>query len=126
LSDPAALAVTPPADLANRILRLYSAAAGLSLFGIIVLLGYEVRLGPLVGPGVETSFGLAIAVMFLLGALVVHLVDRMYREWPLGRKFHPATPRTIDDAVVASFLKAAVVAAIAGAVVYIFWGLVAS
>ena len=110
--------------LQSRVLTLYAWAAGLSLVAIFLLGAYAIHLGPLVGPGVESSFGLAAALMMLFGALVVHLVDRVYREWPLGRKFEPTWAVPVSDAAIATFLKALVFAAAVGAVGYILWGVV--
>ena len=107
---------------AGRVLRLYEAAAALSLAGIAVLAVYSIRLGSLVGPGVESSFGLAVGLMFLLGALVVHLIDRTYREFPLGRRIGAPNPGAVSDAALALFLKALTVAIAAGAISYILWG----
>ena len=110
--------------LQRRVLTLYSWAAGLSLVAIFLLGAYAIRLGALVGPGVESSFGIAVALMMLFGALVVHLVDRVYREWPLGRKFEPTWAVPVSDAMIATFLRSLVFAAAAGAVAYVLWGLV--
>lgn len=109
--------------LAARVLRYYTIVAGLSIFGILVLTAYCIRLGPLVGPGVESSFGLAVAVMFLLGALLVHIVDRAYREYPLGRRIHPGPVGPVTDAAIATFLKVVILATAAGALAYLFWGI---
>ena len=109
--------------LAARVLRYYSVVAGLSIFGILVLAAYSIHLGPLVGPGVESSFGLAVAVMFLLGALLVHIVDRAYREYPLGRRVHPGPVGPVTDAAIATFLKVVIVATAAGSLAYLFWGI---
>ena len=118
----------PPAQLTElrrlqrRVLNLYSWAAGFSLVAIFLLGAYAIHLGPLVGPGVESSLGLAVALMMLFSALVVNLVDRVYREWPLGRKFEPTWSAPVTDADIATFLKALIFAAAAGAVGYILWG----
>ncbi len=125
MSEPAAAPPASRATAQGRVVALYSWAAALSLFAIFLLAAYAIHLGPIVGPGVETSFGLAVALMMLFGALLVHLVDRAYREWPLGRKFAAEWPGTVSDAAVATFLKALVFAVIAGAVAYVLWGLVA-
>ncbi|MCI4336155.1 MAG: hypothetical protein L3K17_03030 [Thermoplasmata archaeon] len=109
--------------LQARVLQLYTIVAGLSIFGILVLTAYCVHLGPIIGPGVESSFGLAAGAMFLLGALLVHIVDRTYREWPLGRRVHPPSPGPVTDAAVATFLKVVVFATAAGSVAYLFWGI---
>lgn len=107
----------------SRALTLYTWAGALSVIGIFVLAGYSIRLGPLVGPGVEDSFGLAVAVMFLLGALLVHLADRVYREWPFGRRIHPEYPAPVTDRSVATFVAWMVLVAAASAVAYVVWGL---
>jgi hypothetical protein len=109
--------------LAARVLRYYTVVAGLSIFGILVLAAYSIHLGALVGPGVESSFGLAVAVMFLLGALLVHIVDRTYREYPLGRRIHPGPTGPVTDAAIATFLKVVILAAAAGSIAYLFWGI---
>ncbi|HXQ95253.1 MAG TPA: hypothetical protein VN864_08845 [Thermoplasmata archaeon] len=83
------------AEAARRVLALYNATVVLLLLGIAGLAIYAFRLGPLVGPGVESSFGFAAATMFVMGALLVHLVDESYRSWPLGRKFRPTTPAPV-------------------------------
>lgn len=108
--------------LQHRVLTLYAWTAGVSLVAIFLLGAYAIHLGPLIGPGVESSFGLAVALMMLFAALVVHLIDRVYREWPLGRKFEPTWAVPVTDAAIATFLKALVFAAAVGAVGYILWG----
>ncbi|HZY91346.1 MAG TPA: hypothetical protein VFG07_01020 [Thermoplasmata archaeon] len=108
--------------LQHRVLSLYGWAAGVSLVAIFLLGAYAIHLGPLVGPGVESSFGYAVALMMLFSALVVHLVDRVYREWPLGRKFEPTWVVPITDAAIASFLKVLIFAMAVGAAGYILWG----
>ncbi len=112
------------AELQRRVISLYSVAGALALIGIFALGGYAIHLGSLVGPGVESSFGLAVALMMLLSALLVHLADRVYREWPLGRKYVPEPGAPVTSAAVATFLKALVFAAAAGAVAYLLVGLV--
>lgn len=125
MSDTATAHVIDPVRdvLAARVLRYYSVVAGLSIFGILVLAAYSIHLGPLVGPGVESSFGLAVAVMFLLSALLVHIVDRAYREYPLGRRVHPGPMGPVTDAAIATFLKVVIFATAAGAIAYLFWGI---
>jgi hypothetical protein len=98
-------------EAAERTLQMYNAVIVLMLLGIVGMFVYVVRLGTLVGTGVETSFGLAVAAMFAMGALLVHLVDRAYRSWPLGRKFRPATPPPVTPAGTATWLSWFVVAA---------------
>lgn len=107
----------------SNALTLYTWAGALSVIGIFLLAGYAIRLGPLVGPGVEDSFGLAVAVMFLLGALLVHLADRVYREWPFGRRIRPVVPAPVTDRSIATFVAWMVLVAGASAVAYVVWGL---
>ncbi len=121
--EPAPAVPEDRAQLQRRVVALYAWAAAVSLFAIFLLGAYAIRLGPLVGPGVESSFGLAVALMMLLAALIVHLTDRVYREWPLGRKFAPPAPGAVSDRAIATFLKALVFAAVAGAVAYVIAGL---
>ena len=78
--------------LRNRLLDLYTAITVLMLLGIAVLVVYAFSLGPLTSPGAEQSFGYALALMFLMGAVIFHLVDKTYRVWPLGRRFRPTWP----------------------------------
>ena len=117
-----------PADLhaaRERVLNLYTSVTVLMLLGIAVLVVYAIRLGPLTGPGVEESFGLAVALMFVMAALIVHTVDFTYRVWPLGRKFRPTPPGPITEAGQARFLKILVVVITAAAIAYILGGLLA-
>lgn len=109
----------------RRQLQLYTAVAVLMIIGILGLVGYSIMLGPLVGPGVEQSFGYALALMFLMSAVLAHVVDRIYREWPFGRRVMPtAAPRLTEDAWVA-FAKVVVVAAAGVALAYVLGGLIA-
>lgn len=98
-------------EAALRVLQLYQAVIVLMLLGIVGLFVYVVRLGPLLGPGVEESFGLAVAAMFVMGALLTHLIDRIYRSWPLGRRFRPATPLPVTPQGTATWISWFVVAA---------------
>ncbi|MCI4325482.1 MAG: hypothetical protein L3K00_06350 [Thermoplasmata archaeon] len=107
------------AETAARVLRLYYAIIVLMIAGIVGLFVYVVRLGALVGTGVETSFGLAVAAMFTMGAMLVHLVDRTYRSWPLGRRFRPATPGPVTPSGTATLLSWLVVAAALGGAAYV-------
>ena len=107
------------ADAARRILSLYQAVTVLMLLGIGGLALYAFKLGPLVGPGVETSFGLAAAAMFLMGALLAHIADRTYRSWPLGRKFRPATPSPVTPRSAATTVTWLVVLAAALGIAYV-------
>ncbi len=124
---------TPLADPAERELRrvrlrvldVYTAVTVLMLLGIAVLIVYVIRLGPLTGPGVEESFGLAAGLMFLMAAVIVHLVDRTYRVWPLGRRFHPTAPGPVTEASQARFLRIVILVCVAAALAYILGGLIA-
>jgi hypothetical protein len=124
LSEPARpeLAEIALYRLRARVLSLYFAITVLCLLGIGVLAVYAIELGPLVGPGVEESFGLAAAMMFLFAALLVHLLDRTYREWPLGRRVHPLPPQVITDERIAGSLRIVVVVAAAALVAYVLAG----
>ena len=103
------------AAAARSTLMIYQTVTVLMLLGIAGLALYAFKLGPLVGPGVESSFGYSVAAMFLMGALLAHIADRTYREWPLGRKFRPSTPRPVTPRRAAWFVSwIVVVAAIAG------------
>ena len=116
-----------PSDLRAvraRVVDLYTAVTVLMLLGIAVLIVYAVRLGSLTGPGVEESFGIAVALMFLMGALIVHVVDRTYRSWPLGRRFRPTPPGPVSEAAQARFLKILVIVIAAAAIAYILGGLI--
>ena len=112
-----------PADAAQAsVLRIYQATSVVMLLLIAGLSLYCYRLGPLVGPGVEESFGLAVAMMFLFSALLVHVLDRTYREWPLGRRVHPGPPTTLTDERVAFALRVVVVVAAALLIAYVLAG----
>jgi hypothetical protein len=123
LSEPVPMTPGALAALRSRLLSIYSAVAGLSIFTILLLAAYVVHLGPLVGPGVESSFGLAAGLMFLEGALLVHIADRVYREWPLGRRVSAEWAGPVTDRDLARFLMVVTFAAALGAVAYIFWGI---
>ncbi len=105
--------------LQARVLSYYFAIVVLALIGIGILVAYAIGLGPLVGPGVEESFGLSIALLFLFAALLVHVLDRSYREWPLGRRVHPSDPKVITDATVAGTLRVAVLVGAGLVIAYI-------
>ena len=106
----------------DRTMTLYLSATILSLLGIGVLSVYVLQLGPLVGPGVEQSFGFATALMFLFGALIVHLVDRSYRVWPLGRRVHPPNPGAVTDQAWRNLLAVVVLVAAGASIAYIIAG----
>ena len=109
----------------NRLLDLYSAVTVLMLLGIAVLIVYAIQLGPLTSPGAEQSFGYAVALMFLMGAVVFHLVDRMYRTWPLGRRIRPSWPGYVTVASEVRFFKILIVVAAGAAIAYVLGGLIA-
>jgi hypothetical protein len=111
--------------LRERTLTLYLAVMILMIIGIAVLALYSYELGPLVGPGVESSFGLAVALMFLMGALLIHLVDWMYRVWPLGRRVTPTPPGPVTDRSWSMALAVLVIVSAGGAIAYILGGLLA-
>lgn len=89
------------------------------LFGIALLIVYSIRLGPLTSPAAQESFGLALSLMFLMGAVLFHVVDRTYRVWPLGRRITPNYPGLVTDAGVARLLRAVVVVAAGAAIAYL-------
>lgn len=103
----------------HRVLNLYAAVTLLMLGAIGLLIVYAIRLGPLVGPGVESSFGFAVALLFLCSALIVHVVDRAYRVWPEGRGVRPAFPGFLTDRGLANGLQVLVLVAAAAAIAYV-------
>jgi len=109
----------------ERVLDAYTAVTVLMLLGIAVLIGYVVRLGSLTGPGVQESFGLALALMFLMAAVVAHVVDRTYRGWPLGRRFRPTPPGPVSVDSEVRFLKVLIVVLAGAAIAYVLGGLIA-
>jgi uncharacterized PurR-regulated membrane protein YhhQ (DUF165 family) len=111
--------------LQNRTLDLYLATTVLMLLGIAVLVAYSIRLGPLVAPGAQQSFGYALALMSLMGAVLFHVIDRTYRSWPLGRRFRPTPPGPITEASEVRFVKVVVLVAAAAAIAYLVGGLLA-
>ena len=112
------------ASAQDRQLRLYLVISVLMLLGLGGLTVYSIQLGPLVGPGVESSFGYAVALMFLMGATLVHCVDRMYRLWPLGRRVRTQAPGAVTDRTLATFVKVLVVVAAAASIAYVLGGLI--
>ena len=89
------------------------------LFGIAVLIVYAIELGPLTSPGAQESFGLALSLMFLMGAVLFHVVDRTYRVWPLGRRVEPPAPGPVTNADVARVLRIVVVIAAGASIAYL-------
>ncbi len=108
-----------------RVLDLYAAIEVLLLIGIAVLTVYAIRIGPLTSPGAQESFGIAVSLLFLMGALILHLVDRTYRVWPLGRKFEPTPPGPVTADAQVRFLKVVVIVLAGAAIAYILGGLIA-
>jgi hypothetical protein len=108
----------------ERALSLYRATTVLMLLVIAGLVVYAIRLGPLVGPGVEASFGYAVAIMFLAAALIVHLVDRTYRVWPAGRRVRVPLPGTVSDRGIALAVRVAIFAAVGAGIAYVIATLV--
>jgi hypothetical protein len=119
--DALALAVRSPRA---TVLNLYAAILGLMLVGIGILTVYILQLGALTGPGVESSFGFAVALMFLMSALMIHTAEATYRLWPLGRRFLPTPPGPVSDRMIANFLKVLIVVAAAGVLAYLIAGFV--
>jgi hypothetical protein len=115
-------------DLARvraRVLDVYTAVTVLMLLGIALLVGYVVHLGSLTAPGVQESFGLALALMFLMAAIVAHVVDRTYRVWPLGRRFRPTPPGPVTLEAEVRFVKLLILVLAAAAIAYVLGGLIA-
>lgn len=111
--------------LRNRLLDLYTAITVLMLIGIAVLIVYSIRLGALTSPGAEQSFGYALALMFLMGAVIFHLVDKTYRVWPFGRRVRPSWPGSVTVESEVRFFKVLIVVAAAAAIAYVLGGLIA-
>ncbi len=112
--------------LRQRVLDLYAATILLMLVGIGILLLYTILLvGPLDSPGAQESFGLALALAFLMAAVAGHLVDRMYRVWPLGRRIHPTPPGPVTTAGEVRFWKVLIVVCAVGAIAYLVGALIA-
>jgi len=126
LSSPTAL----PADFVtraeHRVLNLYAAILILMLAVIALVSVYAIRLGPLVGPGVEESFGLAVALLFLCSAMLVHVVDRVYRVWPMGRGVTPMFPGFITARGAANALKILILVGAGAAIAYVLATLITS
>jgi hypothetical protein len=111
--------------LRRQVLDLYDAVTVLMLIGIAVLVAYSIELGPLTSPGAQQSFGYALALMFLMSALIVHFVDRTYRVWPLGRRIAPDPPGPVTVRAQVRFLKIIVVVAAGAAIAYLIGSLIA-
>jgi hypothetical protein len=111
--------------LQERTLDLYGAVTLLMLLGIAVLVVYAIRLGPLTSPGAESSFGFALALMSLMGAVIFHVADRTYRSWPLGRRFRPTPPGPVTTEAWVQFLKLLIVVVAVAGIAYLVGGLIA-
>jgi hypothetical protein len=107
------------------VLNLYDAITYLMLVGIGVLIVYAIRLGPLTSPGAQQSFGFAVALMFLMSAVIVHLVDRTYRAWPLGRRVTPTPPGPVSPRAESRFLIVVILVVAAASIAYVLGGLIA-
>lgn len=109
--------------LRRKVLDLYDVVTFLMLIGIAVLVVYSFEIGSLASPGAQESFGLALALMFLMAALIVHLVDRTYRVWPLGRRIAPTPPGPVTTAAQARFLAVLIFVTALAACAYVIGGL---
>jgi hypothetical protein len=109
----------------DRTLNLYFAIVILLLIGIGVLLAYSIRLGPIIGSGVETSFGYSVALLFLMGALLAHIIDSAYRLYPLGRRVPTHPPGPVTERSIANFVVVAVLVIAGGSIAYILGSLIA-
>ncbi|MHB1435311.1 MAG: hypothetical protein ACYCPN_05295 [Thermoplasmata archaeon] len=122
----------PPTDFAriqDRTLRVYGATVGLVLVGIAVLATYAISIGmgftgPGLGsPGGQQSFGLAVSLLMMFGAVLFHVIDRLYRTWPLGRHIIPTAPRPLTVESQILLVKVIVVVAAAAGIGWILAGL---
>lgn len=132
-------------EIRRRTVNLYDGVTFLMLIGIGALVGYVIwfadpispllcaaqggttcapAINPLTTPGGEQSFGLALALMFLMVALIFHIVDRTYRVWPLGRRLTPPVPGPITADSTARFLRIVLVLAAAATCSYLLGGLI--
>jgi hypothetical protein len=109
----------------RRVIDLYDAVTFLMLIGIGVLIVYSIQLGSLTSPGAQQSFGFAVALMFLMSALIVHLTDRTYRVWPLGRRITPTPPGPVTARAQARFLIFVILVIAAAGIAYLLGGLIA-
>jgi hypothetical protein len=110
----------------HRVLNLYAAIMILMLLVIALLIVYAIRLGPLIGPGVEESFGFAIALLFLAAALLADVVDRVYRVWPMGRGVPTMFPGFITARGAANALTILVIVCAGAAIAYVIATLITS
>lgn len=103
----------------QRTVDLYDTVSLLMLFGIALLIVYSIEIGPLTSPAAQESFGLALSLMFLMGAVLFHIVDRTYRVWPLGRRITPTPPGPVTNVSIARVLRIVVVVAAGAAIAYL-------
>ncbi|MCL4309116.1 MAG: hypothetical protein M1606_03370 [Candidatus Thermoplasmatota archaeon] len=103
----------------RRVLNVYDGITALCMLGIAIMIIYVIKVGPLTSPGAQESFGLALSIMFLLGALLFHIVDRTYRTWPLGRRFSPTPPGPVTGWDIARFLRVFTVVVAGAAIAYL-------
>lgn len=122
----------PPGEFARiqmRALRVYGATVGLVLAGIAVLATYAISIGMgftgpgLASPGGQESFGLSVSLLMMFGAVLFHVIDRLYRTWPLGRHVTPAAPRPLTVESQILLVKVIVVVAAAAGIGWILAGL---
>jgi hypothetical protein len=126
LSNPTALPAALYTRAQHRVLNLYAAIVVLMLVAIALLTVYCIRLGPIVGPGVESSFGYAVALLFLCAALIAHVIDYTYRVWPGGRGVHPTFPGFVTERGTANFLQILILIAAGAAIAYVIATLLTS
>jgi hypothetical protein len=126
LSSPVVVPANFVTDAEHRILNLYAAIMIMMLIVIALVTVYAIRLGPLIGPGAEQSFGLAVALLFLCAALITHVVDRVYRVWPMGRYVETTFPGFITARGAANALKILVIVGAGAAIAYVIATLITS
>ena len=121
------LDLPPPEFAAIRrfVLDLSIAIVALMLVGIgVITLYIVVVVGSLASPGAQESFGLGLALAFTMAAVAVHVVDRMYRLWPMGRRVHPTPPGPVTPADEARLLKVIVLVGAAVGIAYLLGTLI--
>jgi len=126
LSDSTALPADFVRQVQDRVLNIYAAVLILMIATIGLLTLYCIRLGTLVGPGVEQSFGIAVALMFLCAAMITHIIDRTYRVWPEGRSVHPTFPGFFTERGAANFVKILILVGAGATIAYVIAVLITS
>jgi hypothetical protein len=126
LSSPTLLPTDFVSRTQHRELNLYAAIMLLMLIVVALLVVYAIRLGPLIGPGVEESFGLAVALLFLCAAMIAHVIDRVYRVWPFGRNLKPMFPGFITARGTSNFVKIVIIVVAGAAIAYVIATLITS